>query len=175
MCSYASIATRTSNSRASQPPRWDETIQKSMGEKIDRKTKDSQYSQLTHMLHPVLARMHTSTSHSKRSITSGQCMLVRCSYILFGAWHCVALSPCRQLGMHRSHRSHNLGLQNRWEPVRSGFGLGRYQTGPNSKFKFEFKKMKNFQKFFKNTLRCDESNGVKFSQKFVRLTYFSGI
>ena len=39
------------------------------------------------------------------------------------------------------------GLQNRWEPVRfdrlpvwPGSGLGRYQTGPNSKFKFEFKK-----------------------------------
>ena len=26
---------------------------------------------------------------------------------------------------------------------RSGSGLGRYQTSPNSKFKFEFKKMKN--------------------------------
>jgi len=45
------------------------------------------------------------------------------------------------------------GSPNRWEPVRfdrlpvkpvrSGSGLGRYQTGPNSKFKFEFKKMKN--------------------------------
>ena len=42
---------------------------------------------------------------------------------------------------------------NRWEPVwfdrlpvKSvwlGFGLGRYQIGPNSKFKFKFKKMKN--------------------------------
>ena len=58
---------------------------------------------------------------------------------------------------------------------RSGSGLGRYQTGPNSKFKFEFKKRKNFQKNSKNTSRCDESNGVKFSQKFVRLTYFLGI
>ena len=27
----------------------------------------------------------------------------------------------------------------------------------------------------KNTSRCDKSNSVKFSQKFVRLTYFSGI
>ena len=26
------------------------------------------------------------------------------------------------------------------KPVRAGSGLGRYQTGPNSKFKFEFKK-----------------------------------
>ena len=51
------------------------------------------------------------------------------------------------------HRSGRLppGLQNRWEPiwfdqlsvkpVRSNFGLGRYQTGPNSKFKFDFKKI----------------------------------
>ena len=45
----------------------------------------------------------------------------------------------------------------------SGSGLGRYQIGPNSKFKFEFRKMKKFQKNLKNTLRCDESNGVKFS------------
>ena len=26
--------------------------------------------------------------------------------------------------------------------VRPGYGLGRYQTGPNSKFKFKFKKIK---------------------------------
>ena len=26
------------------------------------------------------------------------------------------------------------------KPVRPGYGLGRYQTGPNSKFKFELKK-----------------------------------
>ena len=36
------------------------------------------------------------------------------------------------------------------KPVGTGpvwpVGLGRYQTGPNSKFKFEFKKMKNSQK-----------------------------
>src|SRR6185437_1298369 len=67
----------------------------------------------------------------------------------------------------------------RWEPVRfdrlpvksvrSGSGLGRYQTGPNSKFKFEFKKMKKSQKNPKNISRCGESNGVKFSQKFVHL------
>jgi hypothetical protein len=42
-------------------------------------------------------------------------------------------------------------------------------TGPNSKFKFEFKKMKKSQKNPKNTSRRDESNGVKFSQKFVHL------
>ena len=45
------------------------------------------------------------------------------------------------------------GSPNRWEPVRldrlpvkpvrPGSGLGRYETGPNSKFKFELKKMKN--------------------------------
>ena len=67
------------------------------------------------------------------------------------------------------------GSPNRWEPVRfdrlpikpirPGSGLGRYQTGPNSKFKFEFKKMKNSQKNSKNTSRCDEYNGVKFSKK----------
>ena len=48
--------------------------------------------------------------------------------------------------------SQKQGLPNRWEPVRfdrlsvkpvrSGFGLGRYQISPNSKFKFEFKKIK---------------------------------
>ena len=66
------------------------------------------------------------------------------------------------------------GSPNRWQPVqfdrlpvkpvRPGLDLGRYQTGPNSKFKFEFKKMKNSQKISKNTSRCDKSNGVKFSQ-----------
>ena len=61
------------------------------------------------------------------------------------------------------------------KPARSGSGLGRYQIGPNSKFKFKLKKMKNSQKNPKNTSRCDESNGIKFSQKFVRLTYFSDI
>ena len=55
------------------------------------------------------------------------------------------------------------------KPVRPGSGLVRYQTGPNSKFKFKFKKMKNSQNIPKNTSRCDESNGVKFSQKFVHL------
>ena len=36
------------------------------------------------------------------------------------------------------------------KPVRPGSGLGRYQTGPNSKFKFEFEKMKKkFKKFLK--------------------------
>ena len=61
------------------------------------------------------------------------------------------------------------------KPVRFGSGLGRFQTVPNLKFKFEFKKMKNSQKNPENTSRCDESNGVKFSQKFVRLAYFLGI
>ena len=35
------------------------------------------------------------------------------------------------------------------------------------------KKMKNSQKIPKNTSRCDESNGVKFSQKFVHLICFA--
>src|SRR6185369_13564851 len=30
------------------------------------------------------------------------------------------------------------GFSNRWEPVRADSGLGRYQTGPNLKFKFKF-------------------------------------
>ena len=69
-------------------------------------------------------------------------------------------------------------LENRWsqpgftkpvKPVRPGSGLGRYQTGPNSKFKFESKNEKFLKKISKNTSRCDESNGVKFSQKFVYL------
>ena len=55
------------------------------------------------------------------------------------------------------------------KPVRTRSGLGRFQTVPNLKFKFEFKKIKNSQKIPKNTSRCDESNGVKFSQKFVHL------
>ena len=55
---------------------------------------------------------------------------------------------------------------------RSGSGLGWYQTDPNSKFKFEFQKMKNFQKIPKNTSSCDESNGVKFFQIFIHLVYF---
>ena len=48
------------------------------------------------------------------------------------------------------------GSPNRWEPVRFdrlpvkpvrlGSGLGRYQTGSNSKFKFKFKKIKKFSK-----------------------------
>ena len=32
-------------------------------------------------------------------------------------------------------------------------GLGRYQTAPNSKFKFKFKKMKNFLKILKKFLK----------------------
>ena len=60
---------------------------------------------------------------------------------------------------------------NRTVGNRSGLtgGSVRYETGQNSKFKFEFKKMKNSQKISKNTSRCDESNGVKFSQKFIHL------
>ena len=65
-------------------------------------------------------------------------------------------SPVVSIGKESNQKQ---GLQNRWElvwfdrlsvkPVRSGSGLGRYQTGPNSKFKFEFKKMKNYQKILK--------------------------
>ena len=49
------------------------------------------------------------------------------------------------------------------------------QTGPNLKFEFEFKKMKNSQKIPKNTSSCGESNGVKFFQIFVHLVYFASI
>ena len=35
--------------------------------------------------------------------------------------------------------------------------LVRYEIGPNSKFKFEFKKIKKFQKNPKNTSRCKNS------------------
>ena len=45
---------------------------------------------------------------------------------------------------------------------RFGFGLGRYQTGPNSNL--NSKKWKIPKKIPKNTSRCDESNGIKFSQ-----------
>ena len=55
------------------------------------------------------------------------------------------------------------GLQNRWELirfdrlpvklVRTGSGLVRYETGQNSKFKFELKKMKNSQKKFLKILQ----------------------
>ena len=61
------------------------------------------------------------------------------------------------------------------KPVQPGSGLDQYKTGPNSKFKFKFKKMKISQKILKNTSRCNESNGVKFSQKFVHLVQFAGI
>ena len=77
------------------------------------------------------------------------------------------------------------GSQNRWEPVRfdkTMQGLTGYRSnrsGPipvwagikpaqiqnsNSNSKNE-----NSQKILKNTSRCDESNGVKFSQKFIHL------
>ena len=42
------------------------------------------------------------------------------------------------LTSYRSNRSDQLPVK----PVRPDYGLGRYQTGHNSKFKFEFKKIK---------------------------------
>ena len=56
------------------------------------------------------------------------------------------------------------------KPVRTGFGSGRFQTGPNLKFKFELK-MKKFQKIPKNISSCDESNGVKFCFKYSFIQY----
>ena len=53
--------------------------------------------------------------------------------------------------------------------VRPGSGLGWYQIGPNSKFKFKFKINEKISKNPRNTSRCDDSNGVKFSKKFIYL------
>ena len=53
---------------------------------------------------------------------------------------------------------------------------GPVSNRPKFKIQIWIQKMKNFQKKIpKNTSRCDESNSVKFSQKFVCLTYFSSI
>ena len=72
--------------------------------------------------------------------------------------------------------TYNQGSPNRWEPVRfdrlpvrPGSGLGRYQTGPNSKFKFEFKKIKNFQKILKILQGATNLMVSIFFQKFVHL------
>ena len=51
----------------------------------------------------------------------------------------------------------------------TGFGLGRYQTGPNSKFEFELKKLKipkKFLKIFQGATNLIVSNFLK---KFVHL------
>ena len=56
-------------------------------------------------------------------------------------------------------------------PVTGQTGPGRFRFGPVSnwpKFKIQIWIQKN-EKFLKNTSRCDESNDVKFSQKFVHL------
>ena len=63
------------------------------------------------------------------------------------------------------------GFTNRWEPVRfdrllvkpvrSGSGLDRYQTGPNSKFKFEFKKNEKFLKILQGATNLMVSNFLK--------------
>ena len=71
------------------------------------------------------------------------------------------LRPPKLLEDHAGVRVHQI--------VGNRSGLVRYETGPNSKFKFEFKKMKNSPKNPKNTSRCDESNDVKFSKKFIHL------
>ena len=86
---------------------------------------------------------------------------------------------------YKANNRYNQGFKSRPEPVRkprlpvkpvrTGSGSGRFQTGPNSKFKFKFQKMKNSQKISKNTSSCDESNGVKFFQIFVHLVYFASI
>jgi hypothetical protein len=48
-------------------------------------------------------------------------------------------------------------------------GSGRFPTGPNSKYKFEFKKWKKSHKILKNISRCVEFNGVNNFQIFVCL------
>ena len=65
-------------------------------------------------------------------------------------------------------------------PVTSQIGPARFWFGPvpnRLKFKIQIWIQKNekFPKNPKNTSRCDESNGVNFFQKFVGVTYFSGI
>ena len=46
---------------------------------------------------------------------------------------------------------------------RFGFDLDQYQTGPNSKFKFEFKKMKKFLKILQGAKNLMVSNFLKIS------------
>ena len=81
------------------------------------------------------------------------------SYNYLWCAHCcwMCMSTCLIVSNSKAWIRYNIclrfqGLQNRWEPVRPvrpGSGLGRYQTGPNSKFKFDLKKMKNSKRFLK--------------------------
>jgi hypothetical protein len=81
------------------------------------------------------------------------------SYVLPGAEKKTVLQPAVVPSAASTRRSSLLlapssgqSSPNRWQsvwfdrlkPVRSGSGMGRYQIGSNSKFKIEFKKMKNF-------------------------------
>ena len=78
------------------------------------------------------------------------------AHLILHCHHTLELLRRRKQG---SNASQLQGSQNRREPVRfdqlpvksvwTGSGLGRYQTGPNSKFKFEFKKWKFLKKFLK--------------------------
>ena len=47
------------------------------------------------------------------------------------------VGPCNEWRAHQTG-GNRCGLTGLTKPVWSGFGLGRYQTGPNLKFKFEF-------------------------------------
>ena len=70
-----------------------------------------------------------------------------------------------------SNRSDLTGYRsNRSGPIPVWSGMKPVQI---QNFNFNFKKMKNSQKILKNTSRCDESNGVKFSPKFVHLVWFA--
>ena len=105
MCSYAMLQVPQEHQIAELAPHDGTRLFRNPWGKrsIVKQRTASQYSQLTHMLHP---------SHSKRSITSGQyTCLSDAMLLLFGAWHCVAFSSrrtCRQLGMDHSHRSLSL-------------------------------------------------------------------
>ena len=77
------------------------------------------------------------------------------------------LSPPTRVPQTIGNRSGLTGYRsNRSGPVPVWSGMKPVQI---QNLNLNLKKMKNSQKNPKNTSRCDESNGVKFSQKFVHL------
>ena len=78
------------------------------------------------------------------------------SFIQYSLWEFKVKSKKKKKKMGRPMKAHRSNRSNR--PV----NRSNRSIGPNSKFKFEFKKIKNSQKISKNTSKCDESNGVKF-------------
>ena len=82
--------------------------------------------------------------------------------------HCRVVGP--KVHLTGGNRSGLTGYwSNRTGPASEPAGIKPAITGHNSKFKFEFKKMKKSQKIPKSTTRCEESNDVKLSQKLVHL------